>query len=241
MQDGGVTFSYWPLMIVSVVFMLIGMLVSWRLKSKFNKYSKIPSQRGLSGKEIAEQMLQDRGIYDVKVISVPGRLTDHYNPTNKTVNLSDPVYNGRNAAAAAVAAHECGHAVQHATAYRWLTFRSKMVPAQNIAGTILQVVMFGMMLGGALLSSVISVELILWVMAGCYGMIALFSLVTLPVEFDASNRALAWIKDSGTATHGEYEMSKDALKWAAMTYVTAALAAIANLVVILLQLLGNRD
>lgn len=237
----GVTFSYMPLMIVSVVFMLIGMLVSWRLKSKFNKYSKIPSQRGLSGKEIAEQMLRDKGIFDVKVISVPGRLTDHYNPMNKTVNLSDPVYNGRNAAAAAVAAHECGHAVQHATSYRWLTFRSQMVPLQNAAGTILQVVMFALMLGGAFLTNFLSIETILWVMAACYGAIALFSIVTLPVEFDASNRALAWIKDSGTATHGEYEMSKDALKWAAMTYVTAALAAIANLVVILMQLLGNRD
>lgn len=240
MQDG-VTFSYAPLMIVSVVFMLIGMLVSWRLKSKFNKYSKIPSQRGMSGKEIAEQMLRDSGVHDVKIISVPGRLTDHYNPTNKTVNLSDPVYNGRNAAAAAVAAHECGHAIQHATSYRWLTFRSQMVPMQNIAGTLLQVIMFALMLGGALLSNFISIETIMWVLAACYGAIALFSLVTLPVEFDASNRALAWIKDSGTATHEEYEMSKDALKWAAMTYVTAALAAIANLVVILMQLLGNRD
>lgn len=240
-MENGVTFSYMPLMVVSIIFMVIGMLVSWRLKSKFNKYSKIPSQRGMSGKEIAEQMLHDKGIHDVKVISVPGKLTDHYNPMNKTVNLSEPVYNGRNAAAAAVAAHECGHAVQHATAYKWLTFRSKMVPAQNIAGTLLQFIMFGMMLGGAFLSNIISIEMILWVMAASYGVIALFSIVTLPVEFDASNRALAWIKDSGTATHGEYEMSKDALKWAAMTYVTAALAAIANLAVILLQLLGNRD
>lgn len=241
MEDGVQYFSYMPLFIAGIVFMLIGGLVSYQLRSKFSKYSKIRSQRGMSGKEIAEQMLKDNGIYDVQVISVPGQLTDHYNPLNKTVNLSESVYHERNAAAAAVAAHECGHAVQHATSYKWLDFRSKLVPLQNISGRILQIVMLVLMFGGAMLFSSFPVDLVLWIMVGAYGVMALFSLVTLPVEFDASKRALAWIKDSGTATHGEYEMSKDALKWAAMTYVVAALSAITSLVIVLMQLLGRRD
>lgn len=232
---------YWPLMLAGGVFMLIGWLVSSKLQRTFTKYSKIPSQRGLSGKEIAEQMLKHYGIYDVKVISVPGQLTDHYNPLDKTVNLSEVVYNERNASAAAVAAHECGHAVQHATAYQWLSLRSKLVPIQNVSGRVLQILMFVMMIGGATLFSVFPVDLVLWLMVGAYGAMALFAVVTLPVEFDASRRALAWIKDSGTATVGEYEMSKDALKWAAMTYVVAALAAVTSLVIVLVQLLGRRD
>lgn len=232
---------YWPLMIAGGVFMLIGWLVSSKLRSTFAKYSKIPSQRGLSGKEIAEQMLRHYGIHDVKVISVQGQLTDHYNPMNKTVNLSEAVYNQRNAAAAAVAAHECGHAVQHATAYRWLTLRSKLVPIQSVSARVLQILMFVLMIGGATLYSVFPVDLVLWIMVGAYGAMALFAVVTLPVEFDASQRALVWIKDSGTATVQEYEMSKDALKWAAMTYVVAALAAITSLVIVLVQLLGRRD
>ena len=239
-MEGGMGI-YWPLMIAGGVFMLIGWLVSSKLKSTFSKYSKVPSQRGLTGREIAEQMLRHYGITDVKVISVQGQLTDHYNPMNKTVNLSEAVYNQRNAAAAAVAAHECGHAVQHATAYRWLTLRSKLVPIQNISGRILQIVMLVLMFGGATLFSAFPVDLVLWLMVGAYGAMALFAVITLPVEFDASNRALAWIKDSGTATVGEYEMSKDALKWAAMTYVVAALAAITSLVIVLMQVLGRRD
>lgn len=233
--------NFLPLMIAGFVFMGIGALVSYQLKSRFAKYSKIASQRGMSGKEIAEQMLKYYGIYDVKVISVQGQLTDHYNPLNKTVNLSEAVYSERNAAAAAVAAHECGHAVQHATAYQWLTLRSKLVPIQNVSGRILQIVMMVLMFGGFALFSAFPVDLVLWVMVAAYGIMALFSVVTLPVEFDASKRALAWIKDSGTATHAEYEMSKDALKWAAMTYVVAALAAITSLVIVLMQLLGRRD
>lgn len=228
-------------MIAGGVFMLIGWLVSSKLKRTFDKYSKIPSQRGLSGKEIAEQMLKHYGIYDVKVVSVAGQLTDHYNPLTKTVNLSESVYNQRNASAAAVAAHEVGHAVQHDTAYRWLTLRSKLVPIQNISGRILQILMFVLMIGGATLFSSFPVDIVLWIMVGAYGAMALFAVVTLPVEFDASKRALDWIKDSGTATVGEYEMSKDALKWAAMTYVVAALAAITSLVIVLIQLLGRRD
>ncbi|MDG1333095.1 MAG: zinc metallopeptidase [Crocinitomicaceae bacterium] len=233
--------SYLPLMIAGLVFMLIGWLVSSKLKRTFAKYSKIPSQRGLTGKEIAEQMLKHYGIYDVKVISVKGQLTDHYNPINKTVNLSESVYNQRNASAAAVAAHECGHAVQHDTAYRWLGIRSKLVPVQNISARVLQILMIALMFGGATLYAVFPVELVLWIMVAGYGAMALFAVVTLPVEFDASKRALAWIKDSGTATVGEYEMSKDALKWAAMTYVVAALAAITSLVLVLMQLLARRD
>lgn len=239
---GGMSIGvYWPLMIAGGVFMLIGWLVSSKLKRTFKKYSKIPSQRGLTGKEIAEQMLKHYGIHDVKVVSVRGQLTDHYNPMDKTVNLSESVYNERNASAAAVAAHECGHAVQHDTAYRWLTLRSKLVPIQNISGRVLQILMFVLMIGGATLFSSFPVDIVLWLMVGAYGAMALFAVVTLPVEFDASRRALAWIKDSGTATVGEYEMSKDALKWAAMTYVVAALAAITSLVIVLIQLLGRRD
>lgn len=232
---------YWPLTIAGFVFMGIGALVSFMLKSRFDKYSRIPSQRGLSGKEIAEQMLRDHGIYDVQVVSVMGQLTDHYNPITKTVNLSQSVYNERNAAAAAVAAHECGHAVQHAMAYRWLTLRSKLVPLQNLSGRILQVIMMVLIFGGAFFFKTFPVDLVLWIMVGAYGIMALFSLVTLPVEFDASRRALVWIRNSGTATHEEIERSKDALKWAAMTYVVAALSAITSLVIVLMQILGRRD
>lgn len=232
---------YGPYMIITLVFMGLGMLVSFILRQRFNKYSKIPSQRGFSGKEIAEQMLRENGIHDVKVISVRGQLTDHYNPANKTVNLSEAVYSQRNAAAAAVAAHECGHAVQHATAYRWLNFRSKLVPLQSVSGTILNVILFGSMIAGGLLYSVFPYEMVLLILTIGYGVMALFSIVTLPVEFDASRRALAWIKDSGTATTEEYDRSKDALKWAAMTYVVAALGAITTMLFFLLRFLGSRD
>lgn len=234
-------FSFGPAMIIGLVFMGIGMLVSFILKRKFQKYSKIPSQRGLSGKEIAEMMLKDNGIYDVRVISVEGQLTDHYNPMNKTVNLSHDVYNGRNAAAAAVSAHECGHAVQHATAYTPLNWRSKMVPLQNISGMVLNVIMMATVFGGAFLHNIFPIETLLWIVCGAYGAIALFSIVTLPVEFDASKRALEWIKNSGVSTHGEYEQSKDALKWAATTYVVAALGAIVTVAYYLSMLLGRSD
>ena len=226
---------------LGIVFFLISMYVSYKLKSKFRLYSQTPLASGLSGAEVANKMLRDNGIYDVKVISVEGQLTDHYNPLNKTVNLSHSVYSERNAAAAAIASHECGHAVQHATAYQWLTLRSKLVPVQNVSGRVLQILMFALMIGGATLYAVFPVTLVLWVMVAAYGAMALFAVVTLPVEFDASRRALAWIKDSGTATVGEYEMSKTALKWAAMTYVVAALAAISSLVIVLIQLFAGSD
>lgn len=236
---GGVSIA--PAMIIGFVFMGIGMLVSFVLKNKFKKYEKIPSQNGMSGKEIAEAMLHDYGIHDVDVISVNGRLTDHYNPANRTVNLSEAVYNQRNAAAAAVAAHECGHAVQHAEAYGPLTMRSKLVPIQAISGKILNIVIMVSIFGGAFLFSAIPVDLILWVLIATYGVLALFSVVTLPVEFDASKRALAWLKDSGVSTQEEYARSKDALKWAAMTYVVAAIGAVVTMLYYVSVLLGRRD
>lgn len=231
-----------PAMIIGFVFMGLGMLVSWRLKSRFNEFSKIPSQRGLTGAEIAEQMLRENGIHDVKVVSTPGMLTDHYSPMSKTVNLSEGVYNGANAAAAAVAAHECGHALQHAKAYAPLQWRSKMVPLQNISGTVLNFIMMISFIGGSVLSNKFPMDIVLWVVVICYGAIALFSIVTLPVEFDASKRALAWIEKSGTATNEEYERSKKALNLAAMTYVVAALGAIVTMLYFVLRLVSsNRD
>lgn len=207
--------------------MLLGMLAQWRLKSKFHEYSNVPTSSGMSGKEIAEKMLHDNGIYDVKVISVEGQLTDHYNPVNKTVNLSEGVYSQRSVAAAAVAAHECGHAVQHATAYSMLQFRSKMVPAVQISSTLSQWVIIaglGFMGFGGGNPNILLAGIIL------FAVTTLFSVVTLPVEFDASARALKWLQTANITTAPEKEKAKDALKWAAMTYVIAALASIAMLV-----------
>lgn len=232
-------FSFGPAMIISLIFMGIGLLVSFVLKRKFKKYAEIPSQRGLSGHDIAQMMLKDNGIFDVQVTCVPGQLTDHYNPMNKTVNLSEAVYHGRNAAAVAVSAHECGHAVQHAKAYAPLNWRSKLVPIQNASGMILNVIMMATIFGGSMLFSVFPTKAVLLIICIAYGAIALFSFVTLPVEFDASKRALAWIQNSGVATHSEYGQSKDALKWAAMTYVVAALGALATLLYYASMLLGN--
>lgn len=229
-----------PAIIISMIFMVIGMIVSYNLRLKFQKYKQIPSQRGLSGREIAEMMLRDNNITDVAVISVSGELTDHYNPMRKTVNLSADVFNGRNAAAVAIAAHECGHAVQHAQAYRPLNLRSKLVPLQNASGMILNVIMMMTVVGGALLFEVFPIDIILLVICAAYGMIALFSFVTLPVEFDASKRALEWIEKSGVATIQEHEHSKDALKWAALTYVVAALGALTTLLYYVSILLNRR-
>lgn len=230
-----------PALIIGLVFMGLGMLASYVLKSKFAKYSKMPSQRGMTGREIAEKMLADSGIHDVRVICVQGQLTDHYNPMNKTVNLSEAVYHGANAAAAAVAAHECGHAVQHATAYGPLNFRSKMVPLQNISGTVINMIMMVSFIGGSVLFETFPVNIVGSIIVGAYGIMALFSIVTLPVEFDASKRALAWIQSSGISTAGEYEQSKDALKWAAMTYVIAALGALVTLAYFVLSFFGGGD
>ena len=219
---------------------LVSWLVSSRLKSKFKHYSKVHLQNGMSGAEIAEKMLADHGIRDVKVVSTAGMLTDHYNPKNKTVNLSEGVYNQRNAAAAAVAAHEVGHAVQHATAYEWLNMRSKLVPVVSVTSGMSTWIVFG----GLALGAAAGVGLGYWVaIAGLVmmGMATLFSFVTLPVEYDASNRALAWLKAKNVVTQQEYKGSEDALKWAARTYLVAAIGSLATLVYWGMQVLGGRD
>ena len=226
-------------LIIIIVFAIAGFVVSNKLKSKFKKYSQTPLQANLSGAEIAKLMLADNNITDVQVLSVEGQLSDHYNPANKTVNLSPDVYYGRNAAAAAVASHECGHAVQHATSYAWLNLRSTLVPLQNSAGKILNIVLIASFLGSFLIR--MPNEIIGFIVVGAYGILTLFSLVTLPVEFDASNRALAWIKTRNIVTPDEYAMSKDALKWAAMTYVVAALAALTTLAYYIMVFFGGRD
>jgi Zn-dependent membrane protease YugP len=221
--------------VIVIFFMLLGWVVSARLKSKFKKYSETTLGSGLSGKEIAEQMLHDHGIRDVRIISVEGQLTDHYNPIDKTVNLSHEVYYGRSAAAAAVSAHEVGHAVQHATAYSWLQFRSAMVPVVSFGSKWVHWVLLA---GVIMLNSFPQLLLIGIVM---FGLITLFSFVTLPVEFDASNRALAWLQSSRRANTGDMVMAKDALKWAAMTYVVAALSSLATLLYYVLMYMGRRD
>ncbi len=220
---------------------LISWLVSSRLKNKFKHYSKIQLQNGLTGKEIAEKMLQDHGIYDVKVISTSGKLTDHYNPLDKTVNLSEVVYQQRNASAAAVAAHEVGHAVQHANAYQWLTLRSKLVPAVGISSKFSQWLVIGGIMLGALSGSTGIGFTIAIVGLGMMALATLFSFITLPVEYDASNRALAWLKSTQMLTNTEQDGAKDALKWAARTYLVAALGSLAMLLYWGLQLLGGRD
>ena len=229
------------IIVISIVTMLVSWLVSQRLKSKFNQYSQIGLASGISGKEAAEKMLRDHGITDVQVLSVEGRLTDHYNPMDKTVNLSHDVYNGRNAAAVAVAAHECGHAVQHATAYSMLTLRSKLVPIQNVSANILNMLMIGLMFGGMFLMGATSLPYILLVIIGCNLVLTLFALITLPVEFDASRRALAWLDGKRIVTSQEHSMSKDALWWAAMTYVVVAIGSLAQLLYYVAIFLGRRD
>ena len=224
-------------LLAGVIF-LVSMFVSNRLKSKFKKYSKIQLRNGMSGKEIAEKMLADNGIYDVKVVSVKGQLTDHYNPANKTVNLSESVYSQRNAAAAAVAAHECGHAVQHAQAYSWLTLRSAIVPAVGFSSKISNfVIMAGLILmySGSQLGSMLFLAGIV-----LFGVTTLFTFITLPVEFDASNRALAWLESSHMVTQEEHAGAKDALKWAARTYVVAALGSLATLLYFISMFMGRR-
>ncbi len=227
-------------------YIIIGLiaLVSWavsaRLKSKFEHYSKVSLRNGMSGAEIAQQMLQDHGIYDVKVISTPGRLTDHYNPTDKTVNLSEAVYNQRNAAAAAVAAHEVGHAVQHATAYDMLTMRSKLVPIVSVSSGMSQ----WLIIGGLILGGAAGVGMGYYVaIAGLVlmSLATIFSFITLPVEYDASNRALAWLKNKNMVSQQEYAGAEDSLKWAARTYLVAAIGSLAMLIYWALQVFGSRD
>jgi Zn-dependent membrane protease YugP len=226
--------------IIGGFFMLIGWLVQNRLKSKFKKYSETHLTRDLTGAEVARLMLADNGIHDVTVTSVEGQLTDHYNPATKTVNLSTGVYHGRNAAATAVAAHECGHAVQHAKAYTMLAFRSAMVPIQGISTQIMNAIFWLSILGGSFLHILPWSTLIL-IVIGCYGVFSLFSLITLPVEFDASRRVLAWVKARNIVSPNEYDMAQDALKWAAMTYVVAAIGSITLLIYFVMQFMGSRD
>lgn len=226
-------------LILMIVIAAVSFGVQWRFRSKFKQYSEMPLGSGMSGKDIAEKMLRDNGIANVQVISVEGQLTDHYNPADRTVNLSPEVYHGRSVAAAAVAAHECGHAVQHATAYGWLKFRSAVVPAVNVASQITQwALMIGVML---LIFSGNIVVLAIGVAA--LAIVTLFAFITLPVEFDASNRALAWLESNRgiMQTSVENDQAKDALWWAAMTYVVAALGSLATLVYYASMLVGRRD
>ena len=223
--------------IVSLVFLGISFLVSAVLKSKFTKYSKIGLSSGLSGREVAEKMLRENGIYDVKVISVDGFLSDHYNPVNRTVNLSPDVYNGTSISAAAVAAHECGHAVQHATQYGPLMFRSRMVPAVQVSSMLVNWIL----LAGILILASTRNPTILLVGIIVMAVTVLFTLVTLPVEFDASKRALAWLQQTNITNQVEFPKAKDALKWAATTYVVAALAAVVQLVQYVMIYMGSRD
>ncbi|HSI76181.1 MAG TPA: zinc metallopeptidase [Lunatimonas sp.] len=228
------------LILIVVVFGILGYVVSSKLKRKFREYSQVALRANLSGKEIAELMLADHNIGNVRVNCVEGQLSDHYNPMDKTVNLSPDVYYGRNAAATAVAAHECGHAVQHASSYSWLQLRSTLVPIQNASGKILNIVLIAALFGGLALFG-LPYEVVGLIVVGSYGVLTLFSLVTLPVEFDASRRALAWVQQRNIVTPQEYGMSKDALKWAAMTYVVAAMASLATLAYYAFIFFGNRD
>ncbi|MBN2522772.1 MAG: zinc metallopeptidase [Bacteroidales bacterium] len=227
--------------IIFAAFAIVSMIVGNQLKSRFSKYSKIPVNNGMSGKDVAEKMLHDNGINDVRVIPTSGQLSDHYNPATKTVALSKNVYYGQNVSAAAVAAHECGHAVQHANAYPVLQLRSALVPIQNVSAQILNIV-FGLMFFGAIFfGSILPVDLALIIFVICYGIFTLFAFVTLPVEIDASKRALGWLGNSGVTNYSNHSEAKDALKWAAYTYVVAAIASLATFLYFLLMLLGRRN
>lgn len=225
-------------MIIGVIIMFISRMVSGKLQSKFRHYSQLSLQNGMSGKEIAEKMLADNDIYDVKVISVRGQLTDHYNPRNKTVNLSEVVYHQRNAAAAAVSAHECGHAIQHNIAYKWLTMRSRLVPAVNISSKFMQWIIYaglGLVASGIQLGSTV---LLIGVLM--FAMTTVFSLVTLPVEYDASNRAMRWLTENNMVNQEEEDGARDALKWAARTYLVAAIGSIGTLLYYIMLYLRAR-
>lgn len=219
--------------LIFAIFMLLSWLVSNQLKKRFEEYSQIPNSAGMSGKEIAEKMLRDNGIYDVQVISVEGQLTDHYNPQKKTVNLSPEVFYGRSIAAAAVSAHEVGHAVQHAQAYMWLQMRSTLVPIVSVASQWMQWVL----LAGIIFFNTFPELLLIGIVM--FASTTLFSIITLPVEFDATARGLAWINNAGITRGVEQEKAKDALKWAALTYVIAALSSLATLMYYIMIYLGG--
>ena len=215
--------------------MILSLIVSQTLKYKFKKYSRVPLDNGMSGKDVAQRMLQANGIYDVRVESVQGQLTDHYNPVDKTINLSPEVYNGRSIAAAAVAAHECGHAVQHATAYAWLGMRSKLVPAVSFSSRFVQWIL----LAGILMIETVPAVLLAGIVL--FALTTLFSFITLPVEINASQRALAWLQISGITSYQNHGMAQDSLRWAAYTYVVAALGSLATLLYYITIFLGSRD
>ncbi len=229
------------LLIIFLGFFLLSWIVSSTLKSKFKAYSKVPLNYGMSGRDVAEKMLRDHGIHDVKIISVPGQLTDHYNPGNKTVNLSPEVYNGQSVASAAVAAHECGHAVQHAVGYAPLEMRSALVPIQNASARVLNIIFMVMIFGGFLLPNILPYTLGLQIVIACYAIFTLFAFITLPVEINATQRALAWLNSSGVATGSIHSKATDALKWAAYTYVVAALSSLVTLMYYVMMYLGSRD
>jgi uncharacterized protein len=221
--------------VIFIGFMILSWVISLTLKSKFKKYSKVPLDNGMSGRDVAEKMLRENGIFDVKVESVQGQLTDHYNPVNKTINLSHEVYIGRSVSAAAVAAHETGHAVQHSKAYEWLGFRSSLVPAVSFASKYVQwILLFGILVvqrfPALLLSGIV-----------LFALTTVFSFITLPVEINASKRALAWLTNSGITTYENQEKAQDALKWAAYTYVVAALGSLATLLYYIMIFMGSRD
>jgi len=226
---------------IFIITMIISLIISSTLKGKFRNYSKIPLEYGLTGKQVAEKMLQENGIYNVSVVSVKGELTDHYNPLKKTVNLSPDVYHSNSVAAAAIAAHECGHAVQHANAYSWLEFRSALVPVQNASARILNIIFMLMFFGAFILPSLINFDLAIIIIIACYTIFTLFAFVTLPVEIDASRRALAWLQSTKITSNETHAKAKDALKWAAYTYIIAALGALAQLLFWIMLFLGRRD
>jgi hypothetical protein len=229
------------LILIMIGFAILSFSIQYKLKSKFKKYSQVALHSRISGKEAAEQMLKDNGIYDVQVTSVPGKLTDHYNPANKTVNLSADVFEGRSAAAVAVAAHEVGHAVQHAKSYAFLQLRTALVPIQNVSAKIMNFIFMAMIIGTFFIQGLIEPQLAFMIIIVCYSIFTLFAFITLPVEFDASKRGLAWLTTSGVANDREQDMAKDALKWAAMTYVVAAIASLVTLLYFVLSFIGLRD
>jgi Predicted Zn-dependent protease len=227
---------YW---IILIGFMLLSWIISARLKSKFRKYSEVPMNYGMTGKDVAEKMLRENGIYDVQVISVEGELSDHYNPANKTVNLSRDVYYGNHVAAGAVAAHECGHAVQHAQAYAWLNFRTALVPLQNVTANIMNAIFMILFFGSLFIHGLFPIALPIIIF--CYFVFTVFAFITLPVEINASSRALIWLNSAGITSYETHPKAQDALRWAAYTYVVAALGSLAMLMYWIMVYLGNRD
>ena len=229
------------LLFIFLFFLGLSWIVSSRLKSKFKAYSKVPVNHGMTGREVAERMLYQNGLTHVSIKCVQGRLSDHYNPSDKTVNLSSEVYNGRSVASAAIAAHETGHAIQHAKGYAFLELRSALVPIQNVSAKILNFMFIAMFIGAMALPGLLSYNMALQIIIACYSIFTLFAFITLPVEIDASRRALAWLNTAGITNRDTHEKAKDALKWAAYTYVVAALSALVTLLYYVMLFAGNRD